>query len=66
MGYLNSKPKLNLIQQTQLHEMSVCLAVSFNVQNLPSHQVIGLKNLIYNFSCPLKQTNKQKNGLPEF
>ena len=29
MGYLNSKPKVNLIQQTLLHEMSVFLATYF-------------------------------------
>ena len=45
MGYLNSNPKMNLIQQTRLHEMSVCLAMSVDVQNLPSRRVGGFAQL---------------------
>ena len=45
MCYLNSKPKVNLIQQTRLHEMSVCLAMSVDVQNLPSRWVGGFAQL---------------------
>ena len=45
MGYLNSEPRNNLIQQTRLHEMSVCLAMSVDVQNLPSRRVGGFAQL---------------------